>query len=139
MLQLSNKKWIQLWFTFVGVIHFSKFDKFYHFSWLEVGLNTTFDWDSARNYCRRFCMDAIAFESFDEVIEFNSVIENGELQSESEIFICLTNKETKLRWLLCFQIKFRLFGPEAESVISRVVIAQIFNRVKQINSVWNAL
>jgi hypothetical protein len=52
--------------SFAGIIHFSKFGKLYHFSWLEVGPNATFNWDEARNYCRRFCMDAIAFDSFDE-------------------------------------------------------------------------
>jgi hypothetical protein len=62
-----------------GIVHLVKFDKFYHLSWLETGLNTTFNWDEARNYCRRFCMDAIAFESFDEVLEFNSIIENGQI------------------------------------------------------------
>ncbi len=66
-------------YNFQGIVHVVKFDKFYHLSWLETGLNTTFNWDEARNYCRRFCMDAISFESFDEVLEFNSIIESGQI------------------------------------------------------------
>ena len=37
--------------------------KKYHFSWLEVGEDRKFKWEEARNYCRRFCMDAISIES----------------------------------------------------------------------------
>ena len=86
-----NIKWVTTWlkaaatknlqftiYNLQGIVHLVKFDKFYHFSWLETGLNTTFNWDEARNYCRGFCMDAISFESFDEVLEFNSIIESGQ-------------------------------------------------------------
>jgi len=40
--------------------------KRYHFSWLEVGEDRKFKWEEARNYCRRFCMDAISIESNSE-------------------------------------------------------------------------
>jgi len=44
-------------------IHAQKFGKSYHFSWLAVGKNTKWDWEGARNYCRKFCMDSISIES----------------------------------------------------------------------------
>ena len=46
-----------------GVIHAERFGKRYHFSWLEAGPNTKWDWEGARNYCRKFCMDSIAINS----------------------------------------------------------------------------
>ena len=46
-----------------GVIHAERFGKKYHFSWLEAGPNTKWDWEGARNYCRKFCMDSIAINS----------------------------------------------------------------------------
>ena len=46
-----------------GVIHKTRFNKNYHFSWLEVGRNTKWDWEGARNYCRKFCMDSITIET----------------------------------------------------------------------------
>jgi len=44
-------------------IHLEKHGKKYHFSWLEVGENRKFEWEDARNYCRRFCMDSISITS----------------------------------------------------------------------------
>ena len=49
-----------------GVIHAERFGKRYHFSWLEAGPNTKWDWEGARNYCRKFCMDSIAINSVAE-------------------------------------------------------------------------
>ena len=46
-----------------GVVHKSRFNKNYHFSWLAVGRNTKWDWEGARNYCRKFCMDSITIET----------------------------------------------------------------------------
>merc|ERR1719350_611203 len=48
------------------VIHAERFGKRYHFSWLEAGPNTKWDWEGARNYCRKFCMDSIAINSVAE-------------------------------------------------------------------------
>ena len=47
-----------------GVIHAERFGKRYHFSWLEAGPNT--NWEGARNYCRKFCMDSISIETKNE-------------------------------------------------------------------------
>lgn len=55
-------------------VHFERFGKRYHFSWLEVGRDTKFDWEGARNYCRRFCMDSISFESPREYRTFQNII-----------------------------------------------------------------
>ncbi len=49
-----------------GLIHEEKFGKNYHFSWLAVGKDTKWDWEGARNYCRRFCMDSVAIGSKEE-------------------------------------------------------------------------
>ena len=48
---------------FVGVIHATRFNKKYHFSWLAVGKNSKWDWEGARNYCRKFCMDSITIDT----------------------------------------------------------------------------
>jgi len=48
------------------VIHATRFNKKYHFSWLAVGKNSKWDWEGARNYCRKFCMDSITIESKQE-------------------------------------------------------------------------
>jgi len=48
------------------VIHTKKFGKAYHFSWREAGKDTKWDWEGARNYCRKFCMDSISIESKQE-------------------------------------------------------------------------
>eukprot|EP00091_Calanus_sinicus_P002909 TRINITY_DN13039_c0_g1_i1.p1 TRINITY_DN13039_c0_g1~~TRINITY_DN13039_c0_g1_i1.p1 ORF type:complete len:171 (-),score=56.33 TRINITY_DN13039_c0_g1_i1:278-790(-) len=48
------------------VIHTRKFGKAYHFSWLEAGPRTKWDWEGARNYCRKFCMDSISIETKEE-------------------------------------------------------------------------
>merc|ERR1712085_148577 len=53
-------------------VHLERHGKKYHFSWLEVGENRKFTWEQARNYCRRFCMDAISIQS---VAEYNTVKE----------------------------------------------------------------
>ena len=50
----------------LGVIHERRFNKAYHFSWLAVGKNTKWDWEGARNYCRKFCMDSISIETKQE-------------------------------------------------------------------------
>ncbi len=52
------------------MVHFESFGKRYHFSWKAVGKDKKFDWEGARNYCRKFCMDAISIES---VAEWNAV------------------------------------------------------------------
>ena len=49
-----------------GVVHATRFNKNYHFSWLAVGPNTKWDWEGARNYCRKFCMDSISIDSVAE-------------------------------------------------------------------------
>ena len=46
-----------------GVVHKSRFNKNYHFSWIAVGRNTKWDWEGARNYCRKFCMDSITIDT----------------------------------------------------------------------------
>ena len=46
-----------------GKIHLERHGKRYHFSWLEVGKDTKFEWEEARNYCRRQCMDSVSIRS----------------------------------------------------------------------------
>merc|ERR1711892_1319924 len=48
------------------VIHTKQFGKSYHFSWLEAGRDTTWGWEGARNYCRKFCMDSISITTKEE-------------------------------------------------------------------------
>merc|ERR1712025_1367116 len=45
------------------IIHAERFNKAYHFSWLEEGKDKKWDWEGARNYCRKFCMDSISINS----------------------------------------------------------------------------
>ena len=49
--------------NWTGVIHAENFGKAFHFSWLEAGRDKKWDWEGARNYCRKFCMDSISIES----------------------------------------------------------------------------
>jgi hypothetical protein len=60
-----------------GVIHEEKFGKNYHFSWLAVGKDTKWDWEGARNYCRRFCMDSIAIGSKEENAWVKGLLKQG--------------------------------------------------------------
>ena len=60
-----------------GKIHMRRFGKQYHLSWLEHGLDRKFDWEGARNYCRRFCMDSVTFDSPREYKFFKGLIKNG--------------------------------------------------------------
>ena len=57
-----------------------RFGKQYHLSWLEHGLDRKFDWEGARNYCRRFCMDSVTFDSPREYKFFKGLIKNGNIQ-----------------------------------------------------------
>ena len=67
-----------LHFTFItGKIHMQRFGKSYHMSWLELGLDEKFEWEDARNYCRRFCMDSITFDSPREYRFFKNLIKKG--------------------------------------------------------------
>jgi len=61
------------------VIHAERFGKRYHFSWLEAGPNTKWDWEGARNYCRKFCMDSIAINSVAESKWVKNLIRSEEL------------------------------------------------------------
>merc|ERR1712032_144494 len=61
------------------VIHAERFGKRYHFSWLEAGPNTKWDWEGARNYCRKFCMDSIAINSPAESKWVKNLIRSEEL------------------------------------------------------------
>ena len=54
-----------------------RFGKTYHLSWLELGLDRKFEWEDARNYCRRFCMDSITFDSPREYRFFKGLIRKG--------------------------------------------------------------
>jgi hypothetical protein len=60
-----------------GVIHEERFGKNYHFSWLAVGKDTKWDWEGARNYCRRFCMDSIAIGSKEENTWVKGLLKQG--------------------------------------------------------------
>ena len=62
-----------------GVIHATRFNKNYHFSWLAVGKNTKWDWEGARNYCRKFCMDSISIETKAEKNWVKSLIKKEDL------------------------------------------------------------
>ena len=57
-----------------------RFGKQYHMSWLELGLDRKFDWEGARNYCRRFCMDSVTFDSPREYKFFKGLIKGGMYQ-----------------------------------------------------------
>jgi len=61
------------------VIHEEKFGKNYHFSWLAVGKDTKWDWEGARNYCRRFCMDSVAIASKEENTWIKGVLKKGDV------------------------------------------------------------
>ena len=65
-LLLRSTKPAKIFFLFTGKVHLERHGKRYHFSWLEVGEDRKFKWEEARNYCRRFCMDAISIESDNE-------------------------------------------------------------------------
>ena len=77
-----------------GKIHMQRFGKSYHLSWLELGLDEKFEWEDARNYCRRFCMDSITFDSPREYKFFKNLIKKGKemkyLYSLSNNSNCLT-------------------------------------------------
>lgn len=60
-------------------IHATRFNKNYHFSWLAVGKNTKWDWEGARNYCRKFCMDSISIETKAEKNWVKSLIKKEDL------------------------------------------------------------
>lgn len=60
-------------------IHMQRFGKRYHLSWLELGLDEKFDWEGARNYCRRFCMDSITFDSPREYKFFKGLIKKDDI------------------------------------------------------------
>jgi len=61
------------------IIHADRFGKSYHFSWLEEGLDRKWDWEGARNYCRRFCMDSISIDSKAESDWVNSIIGRNDI------------------------------------------------------------
>jgi len=61
------------------VIHEERFGKAYHFSWLEAGRDTKWDWEGARNYCRRFCMDSISITSRAENKWVENLLESEDL------------------------------------------------------------
>ena len=54
-----------------------RFGKKYHLSWLEHGLDRKFEWEEARNYCRKFCMDSVTFDSPREYRYFKNLIKKG--------------------------------------------------------------
>ena len=58
-------------------MHYQNFGKRYHFSWLSVGVDTKWTWVEARNYCRRFCMDAVSFETRGEYEGIARMMEFG--------------------------------------------------------------
>ena len=61
-------------------VHYEAHGKRYHFSWKALGTDFKMDWQSARNYCRRFCMDSISFNSRKEYEDIrDNVIKAEEL------------------------------------------------------------
>ena len=66
-------------FTYSGVIHAEKFGKAFHFSWLEAGKNSKWDWEGARNYCREFCMDSISITTEQENEWVTGVIRTNDI------------------------------------------------------------
>ena len=56
-----------------------RFGKKYHLSWLEHGLDRKFEWEEARNYCRKFCMDSVTFDSPREYRYFKNLIKKGKI------------------------------------------------------------
>merc|ERR1712045_123515 len=61
------------------VVHKSRFNKNYHFSWVAVGRNTKWDWEGARNYCRKFCMDSITIDTPTEARWVKNLIDDEDL------------------------------------------------------------
>ena len=64
---------------FSGVIHAQRFGKSYHFSWKETGPNKKWDWEGARNYCRKFCMDSISIDTKEESTWVTNLIRKEKL------------------------------------------------------------
>ena len=62
-----------------GRIHTKRFGKSYHFSWLATGKDTKWDWEGARNYCRKFCMDSISIETKNENDWVKNIIRNDDI------------------------------------------------------------
>jgi len=60
------------------LIHADRFGKAYHFSWLEEP-DKKWDWEGARNYCRRFCMDSVTIDSKAESRWINGLIDKDEV------------------------------------------------------------
>ena len=67
-------------FFILGKIHLERHGKRYHFSWLEVGKDTKFEWEEARNYCRRQCMDSVSIQSKAEYDTIKSVLRKDVLR-----------------------------------------------------------
>jgi len=61
------------------VIHAQRFGKSYHFSWKETGPNKKWDWEGARNYCRKFCMDSISIDTKEESTWVTNLIRKEKL------------------------------------------------------------
>lgn len=59
------------------IIHAERFGKAYHFSWRLT--DQKWDWEGARNYCRRFCMDSVAIEGKPESNWINKIIKQNNL------------------------------------------------------------
>ena len=91
-----------------GVIHAERFGKRYHFSWLEAGPNTKWDWEGARNYCRKFCMDSIAINSVAESKWVKNLI-RWKISSVKSLSLSRSGLRS-----------FITSGPEAASATSRV-------------------
>ncbi len=53
------------------------FGKRYHLSWIAEGLDAKFTWVEARNYCRKFCMDSVSFDSRAEYNAIKDMIRRG--------------------------------------------------------------
>jgi hypothetical protein len=58
-------------------VHHEDFGKRYHLSWLDAGRDTKFNWVEARNYCRRFCMDSVSFDTKAEYNAIKDIIREG--------------------------------------------------------------
>ena len=73
-----------------GKIHLERHGKRYHFSWLEVGKDTKFEWEEARNYCRRQCMDSVSIRSKAEMNTIKQALRRDVLRyintTNSQIF-----------------------------------------------------
>ena len=86
--------------------------KRYHFSWLEVGKDTKFEWEEARNYCRRQCMDSVSIRSKAEMNTIKQALRRDVLRyintTNSQIFWQIVLLQSSGMNRLCFTFQIHM-------------------------------